>query len=56
MTLKVMTSTEKAGGPKNLGKKLIFVLFNENEETSTLIVLKMQKHSKINSPYCMKRS
>jgi hypothetical protein len=34
MTLKVMTSAEVAGGPKNF-KKIFFILFNENEETST---------------------
>jgi hypothetical protein len=33
MTLKVMTSAEKAEGPKN--KKKLFILFNENEQTST---------------------
>jgi hypothetical protein len=32
MTPKAMTSAKEASGPKNL-KKILFILFNENEQT-----------------------
>jgi hypothetical protein len=35
MTLNVMTSAEEARGPKNLKKKIWFILFNKNEQTPT---------------------
>jgi hypothetical protein len=50
MTLKVMTSAEEANGPKSL-EKIVFILFNENQPTSTWFLLNM--HKKINSPYCI---
>jgi hypothetical protein len=34
MTLNVLTSAEEAGGSKNL-EKIFFILFNENEQTSS---------------------
>jgi hypothetical protein len=40
-----MASTEEAGGPTNL-KTIFFILFNVNEQTSTLFLLKMQKKGK----------
>jgi hypothetical protein len=50
MTPEVMTSVEEPCGPKNLKKKIFFIFFNKNEQTSTLFLLRMQKSQKSTHP------
>jgi hypothetical protein len=52
MTLKVMTSAEKVGGPENFKKKICFIILNENKQTWFL--LKMQKSKKSTYPILYK--